>query len=85
MKLEYASPATELFDFFKEMVRDFWKKQKGEFGQAFGYLEILNNYKEKRHFQGLIFQENDAPMHKSAIIGTSFFKKKGKKPSKAGI
>ena len=33
-----------------------------------GCLEVLDNYKEKMHFQDIIIQHN-APLHKSKIIG----------------
>ena len=41
---------------------------------AVGYLEILKMYEEKMHFLDLIFQQDNAPVHKSKIIG-NFFQK----------
>ena len=35
-------------------------------------LEILKIYEEKMHFLDLIFQQDDAPVHKSKIIGNFF-------------
>ena len=39
---------------------------------AVGYLEILKIYEEKMHFLDLIFQQDNAPVHKSKIIGNFF-------------
>ena len=36
---------------------------------AVGYLEILTIYEEKNAFPGHIFQQDNAPVHKSKIIG----------------
>ena len=37
-----------------------------------GYLEILKIYEKKMHFLDLIFQQDNAPVHKSKIIGNFF-------------
>ena len=39
---------------------------------AVGYLEILKFYEEKMHFLDLIFQQDNAPVQKSKIIGNFF-------------
>ena len=39
---------------------------------AVGYLEILKIYEEKMHFLHLIFLQDNAPVHKSKIIGNFF-------------
>ena len=39
---------------------------------AIGYLEILKIYEEKMHFLDLIFQQDNAHVHKSKIIGNFF-------------
>ena len=36
------------------------------------YLEILKIYEERMHFLDLIFQQDNAPVHKSKIIGNFF-------------
>ena len=36
------------------------------------YLEILKIYEEKMHFLDIIFQQDNAPVHKSKIIGNFF-------------
>ena len=38
---------------------------------AVGYLEILKNY-EQKNFLDIIFQQDNAPVHKSKIIGNFF-------------
>ena len=35
-------------------------------------MEILKIYEEKMYFQDLIFQQDNAPVHKSKIIGNFF-------------
>ena len=42
---------------------------------AVSFLEILKIYEEKTHFLDLIFQQDNAPVHKSKIIG-NFFQEK---------
>ena len=39
---------------------------------AVGYMEILKIYEEQMHFLDLIFQQDNAPVHKSKIIGNFF-------------
>ena len=39
---------------------------------AVGYVEILKNDKENMHFLDIILQQDDAPVHKSKIIGNFF-------------
>ena len=39
---------------------------------AVGYLEILKIYEEKMHLVDLIFQQDNAPVHKSISIGNFF-------------
>ena len=39
---------------------------------AVSYLEILKIYEEKMHFRDIIFQQDNAPVHKSKIIGNFF-------------
>ena len=39
---------------------------------AVGYLEILKIYEEKTHFLDLIFQQDNALVHKSKIMGNFF-------------
>ena len=39
---------------------------------AVGYLEILKIYEEKMRFLDLIIQQDNAPVHKSKIIGNFF-------------
>ena len=39
---------------------------------ALGYLEILKIYEEKMHFLNTIFQQDNAPVHKSKIISNFF-------------
>ena len=34
---------------------------------AAGYLDILKNYQEKKHFLHIIFKQDNAPVHKSKI------------------
>ena len=43
---------------------------------AVGYFEILKIYKEKIHFLDIIFQQDNAPVLKSWIIGNFFQKKR---------
>ena len=40
------------------------------------YLEILQKYEEKMHFPGLIFQHDNAPVHKARIIQQFLAEKK---------
>ena len=42
--------------------------------KAVGYLEILKNHEEKLHFLDVIFQQGNAPVHKSKING-DFYQK----------
>ena len=39
---------------------------------AVGYFKILKNYDEKMTFLDIIFQQDNAPMHKLQIIGNFF-------------
>ena len=39
---------------------------------AVDYWEILKSYKEKMHFLDIFFQQDNAPVHKSKIIGNFF-------------
>ena len=39
-------------------------------------LEILKNYKEKMHFMDIIFQQDNAPVHKPKLIGNFFQRKR---------
>ena len=36
------------------------------------YLDILEDYNKKLHFLGLVFQQNNAPTHKTPIIKNCF-------------
>ena len=39
---------------------------------ALGYLEFLKNSEEKMHFLDIVFLQDNAPVHKSKIIGKFF-------------
>ena len=36
------------------------------------YLDILEDYNEKLHFPGLVFQQDNAPTHKASIVKNFF-------------
>ena len=43
-------------------------------------MKILKNYEEKIHFLDIIFQQDNAPVHKSKIIGNFFPRKRVEGP-----
>ena len=43
---------------------------------SISYLDILNRYNEKIHFPGLVFQQDNAPVHTASTIKNFFLENK---------